>query len=94
VGKEQPGEREALRFTKELKVHKCLASCGKTITYRFAICADCEKIYGNRSRSWPPWLRYLWIEEQRERRRKKRTEEHEVEFSDFFLEEETNEPDQ
>jgi hypothetical protein len=48
--------------------HKCLAGCGKNITYRFAICRECEQIYGNRSIYWPTWLRYSWAETQRERR--------------------------
>lgn len=49
--------------------HRCLAGCGRPITWRFAICSDCEKIYGNRSKEWPEWLRFLWKDILVERRR-------------------------
>jgi len=48
-------------------MHKCL-NCNKPITWTFAICSDCEKKFGNSSRDWPAWLRYLWAQTQRERR--------------------------
>jgi hypothetical protein len=57
--------------------HKCL-NCEKPITWKFAICSDCEKIYGNTSTQWPDWLRYLWSQTQRERRREKNKRQHEV----------------
>jgi DNA-directed RNA polymerase specialized sigma24 family protein len=49
--------------------HTCLAGCGKYITWSFAICADCEEVYGRSARDWPEWLRYSWNQEQRARRR-------------------------
>ena len=58
-----------------MKRHKCIGvkedgtQCKKYITYRFAICSDCEKIYGSIARNWPAWLRYLWNDIQRERRK-------------------------
>lgn len=52
--------------------HVCTAGCGKVITWRFAICADCEKIYGNRALDWPDWLRESWNMTQRIRRQNKR----------------------
>ena len=55
--------------------HKCKAGCGKTITWRFAICSDCEKKYGKSAKEWPDWLRYRWNEEQRKRRRDARERE-------------------
>lgn len=60
--------------------HKCLGGCNKTITWRFAICTDCEKKYGSSMYDWPDWLQYLWKEELRERRRQKRQIKHEVDF--------------
>ena len=59
--------------------HKCTAGCGKVITWRFAICSDCEKVYGNRATGWPDWLRERWNMTQRERRQNKRVQMHEVE---------------
>lgn len=61
--------------------HKCLAGCGKTITWRFAICSDCERIYGSVSTKWPDWLRYLWQSEMRERRSQKNKDTYEVSLS-------------
>ncbi len=64
-------------------VHTCLAGCGKVITYRFAICAECEKKYGKSPHTWPEWLAFLWRDEQRLRRQHKRVVTHEVTFSDL-----------
>lgn len=50
------------------EVHRCLAGCGKAITWRFAICKDCEQKYGTKPEKWPQWLQYLWADTQRERR--------------------------
>lgn len=55
----------------------CL-SCGKAVTYRFALCARCEATYGKSALNWPAWLRYLWNDTQRERRQHIRTNLHEV----------------
>lgn len=53
-------------------MHKCLGeSCNKAITWRFAICNSCEETYGNSAKIWPAWLRFLWNDIQRERRRNK-----------------------
>lgn len=62
--------------------HKCIA-CPNWITYRFAICADCEKKYGRSAKKWPEWLRFLWNDIQKERRRAKRIREHEITFSEL-----------
>lgn len=62
--------------------HGCTA-CGKRITYRFAICSDCEKIYGRSAFEWPEWLRYSWNETQRQRRATKKTLRHEIQIEDF-----------
>lgn len=57
--------------------HKCLgvkedgSPCRKFITYRFAICRDCEEIYGTRAVEWPDWLRFIWNDIQRERRKRR-----------------------
>lgn len=68
--------------------HKCLGeNCGKWITYRFAICVDCEQTYGNKATGWPDWLRFLWNDIQRDRRRNKRIMKHEVTFVDLEEEE-------
>lgn len=58
--------------------HRCTAGCGRVITYRFAICASCEEIYGNKATEWPEWLRFSWNNIQRMRRQKKRIIAHEV----------------
>ena len=68
--------------------HKCLGeNCRKWITYRFAICAACEQTYGNKATGWPDWLRFLWNDIQRDRRRNKRIMKHEVTFVDLEEEE-------
>jgi hypothetical protein len=59
--------------------HKCTAGCGKVITWRFAICSDCEEKYGKSARNWPDWLRTRWNMIQRERRQDKRVISHEIE---------------
>ena len=64
-------------------MHKCLGEgCNRWITNRFAICRECEKKYGNRALKWPAWLRYLWNQTQRDRRRENRQEKHEVSLID------------
>ncbi len=72
--------------------HTCLAGCGKRITWRFAICAECEKIYGHGPHEWDPWLAFLWRDEQRIRRQHRRIMAHEVLFSD--LDEDTSNSEQ
>lgn len=61
-----------------MAVHKCLAGCGKTITWQFAICSECEKIYGKSMFEWEPWLRYLWQDTLKERRREIQISKNEV----------------
>lgn len=58
--------------------HRCLAGCGKAITWRFAICSDCEKVYGRRPANWPGWLHFLWKDIQAERRRMVRQQRWEI----------------
>jgi len=58
--------------------HKCLTGCGRNVTWTFAICSACENTYGNSSRLWPAWLRFLWSDTQRERRQTRRVMLHEV----------------
>lgn len=70
--------------------HKCL-NCGKPITYRFAICSDCEKIFGNRAVDWPDWLRFMWNDIQRERRRNKKVRNYEISMADIERDEENDE---
>jgi hypothetical protein len=65
------------------RYHECLTGCGRRITWRFAICSSCEKIYGRSSRDWPNWLRYLWNAEQRERRQDTRVTNNEVPLTDL-----------
>jgi hypothetical protein len=67
--------------------HHCL-NCQKPITWRFAICSDCEKIYGSSPKQWPEWLRFLWNDIQKERRRHVRVNKYETSFVD--LEEESD----
>jgi hypothetical protein len=62
--------------------HQCL-TCQKPITWQFAICANCEDIYGKSPLGWPGWLRFLWNDTQRERRRNRRIKNNEVSFSDL-----------
>ena len=64
--------------------HQCLGEdCTKWITYRFAICAKCEERYGKSARKWPKWLRFLWNDIQRNRRRNKRISMNEITFADL-----------
>ncbi len=63
--------------------HVCLAGCGKRITWRFAICADCEKTYGRSPTEWPGWLAFLWRDEQRIRRQHRRIVAHEINLSEI-----------
>jgi hypothetical protein len=62
--------------------HRCL-NCGKPITYQFAICSACERIFGRQSLLWPEWLRFMWRDILRERRQNKRVREHELEFAEL-----------
>lgn len=64
-------------------LHRC-HSCGRLITYRFAICSDCEEIYGKSSLEWPTWLRDSWALEQRWRRRENNDKQYEVLFTDLY----------
>ena len=57
---------------------KCLTGCGKTITKRFAICANCEEIFGHAAGDWPDWLRILWNYTQREERQYVRVKKNEI----------------
>jgi hypothetical protein len=63
-----------------------MAGCGKRITWRFAICANCEKTYGNSALGWPNWLRFLWQDEQKNRRRDKKIRKFEETESDLGFE--------
>lgn len=72
------------------RLHKCLGvkkdgetKCQRFITWQFAICAECEEIYGNRAIYWPAWLRDSWNAEQRRRRSANRQSKFEMTFSDL-----------
>ena len=68
--------------------HKCLGEgCNKPITWRFALCSDCEKKYGSSPLEWDEWLRFLWNDIQRERRREKRQQDIEVNMDMEFFQE-------
>lgn len=74
------------------RLHKCrgvkedgVTKCEKLITWSFAICAECEEIYGNSALGWPDWLRDSWNAEQRRRRRYYRESKHEISFTDLEL---------
>lgn len=62
--------------------HKCL-TCSRWITYRFAICSTCEEKYGKSAKDWPEWLRFLWNDTQRERRRSRKVRQNEITFSEL-----------
>lgn len=62
----------------------CL-NCKKYITWSFAICSDCEKLFGRSALGWPEWLRWMWNDRQRERRRTKKLKQHEVCFTDLKI---------
>jgi hypothetical protein len=66
-----------------MPTHKCLAGCGKHITWQFALCSECEKTYGTSSYSWPAWLRWLWKDILKERRQYKNRLRFEVSISDI-----------
>lgn len=69
--------------------HKCL-NCQKPITWRFAICTDCEQEFGSKATEWPDWLRELWNDIQRERRRNKKVRQHEISMVDIEVDEYDN----
>ncbi len=62
--------------------HCCLV-CGKKISWQFAICNVCEETYGRSSTEWPEWLRFLWHDTLRTRRRNRRIAKHEFTESDL-----------
>lgn len=62
--------------------HQCL-SCGKNITWQFAICSECERVHGSSPSTWPKWLSFLWRDEQRQRRQAKSVTSHEITASDI-----------
>jgi len=61
--------REYSMTQEDIYNHICHAGCGRKITFAFALCAECEKTYSPSALEWPEWLRYLWSETQKERRR-------------------------
>lgn len=64
--------------------HRCLGeNCNKPITWTFALCSECEKKYGKSPYDWPAWLRFLWKQEQRERRLDKKVNTRELSFTDM-----------
>jgi hypothetical protein len=40
--------------------------CGKTITNRTDLCAECKELYGTDKTDWPEWLRYMVADMKRE----------------------------
>lgn len=62
-------------------MHKCLA-CQRPITWNFAICSKCETKYGKSAKHWPDWLRFLWNDTQRTRRRDTKAALYEVPFEE------------
>ena len=74
---------EKRKYTKFFPYHECL-SCRKIITYRFAICAECEETYGHSALEWPAWLRYAWNDEQKHRRKETKDAKNEVLFTDLY----------
>jgi hypothetical protein len=65
--------------------HKCLAGCGRVITWQFAICTNCEKMYGSSPYDWPDWLRYLWQDTQKERRKERKKSDFEISFDFDYM---------
>jgi hypothetical protein len=65
-----------------MAAHKCLV-CSKPITWNFAICTDCEKVYGSKAQNWPTWLRFMWADEQRTRRVERAIAAHEVSIDEL-----------
>lgn len=61
-----------------------LEPCTNRVTERFAICEDCEKIYGNKSSRFPEWLRFLWNTYQKEKRVRNRASRTEVHLEEVF----------
>lgn len=62
--------------------HTCVA-CGKPISWSFAICSQCEKIYGHSMYQWPDWLRFYWCDEQRLRRQNNKLHKYECDMTDI-----------
>lgn len=62
--------------------HVCFGCAKKRITWQFAICTDCERVYGRSAKEWPEWLRISWNLEQQDRRRLKKEFLYEVPLED------------
>jgi len=63
-------------------MRKCLGeNCHNYVTNRFALCRECEEIYGKSPRTWPEWLRFLWNDMQREQRRERMIRRKEIPIS-------------
>ncbi len=62
--------------------HRCIY-CKRPITWQFALCRECEKIFGKPSQ-WPAWLRFMWANIQRERRETRKQQHYEVALNDEF----------
>lgn len=69
-----------------MDTHRCL-SCNKAITWNFALCQSCERIYGNKAREWPRWLNFLWNDTQQQRRAQKRIVTTEVSMEQSHMDE-------
>lgn len=69
---------------------ECLV-CKKTITYPFALCADCISEYGYYVENWPDWLRFLWRDKQRSRRDTLKAKEHEFSLENYLEEKDGDE---
>lgn len=65
-----------------MDAHRCL-SCGKHITWQFAICSACEGVYGRTSREWPEWLAFMWRDTVKDRRRDKQIKRWEISTADM-----------
>jgi len=70
--------------------HCCLV-CRKRISWQFAICNKCEEEYGHSSKEWPAWLRFLWADTLKTRRRDQNIKKYEVTESDL---EDPDDPDE
>lgn len=59
--------------------------CHQPLTYRFVLCAACEKIYGKKRKGWPDWLLFLVREAEKDRKRYERRQQYEAEIDDIYF---------
>jgi len=59
--------------------------CGKVITSKYDLCANCMAEYGKDRSEWPDWLKFMVADMRRERRQDIKVSQHEISFTDLGI---------